>query len=104
MPQLILSSPFQRCVQTVAPLAGVHGLEVVEDDGLIPDRSPRAIRKAFDRVGDACVVCTHGEVIARLFDERVKCAKGAFWVVERRDGELRPMRYVGVPVRRRNTS
>lgn len=31
----VVSSPLQRCRQTVAPLAGAHGLEVALDDGFI---------------------------------------------------------------------
>jgi 8-oxo-dGTP diphosphatase len=103
-PRLIVSSPFERCVQTVEPLAEKLGLGIVEDGDFTPGPSTRAIRKAFGAVGNGTVVCTHGEVITRLFDEKVKCAKGAFWIVERKDGELRPIRYVGAPVPARDAS
>ena len=69
-PTTILSSPFRRCEQTVEPLAERLGLAVVVDDGrFTPNRSPKAVRKGFTDVGANSVVCTHGEVIAGLFDE-----------------------------------
>ena len=96
-PELILSSPFRRCVQTVEPLAQALELELVEDERFTPDRPAKAVREAFAEVAAGSVVCTHGEVIARLFADRVKCAKGASWVVERRDGKFVRLRYVEAP-------
>ena len=97
-PTTILSSPFRRCEQTVEPLAKRLGLAVVVDDGrFTPNRSPKAVRKGFTDVGANSVVCTHGEVIAGLFDEPVSCAKGAFWIVERRGDKFVPSRYVEAP-------
>jgi len=98
-PEAIVSSPFRRCVQTVEPLAGDLDLLIVEDDRFTPGSSERSVREAFLEVAANSVVSTHGEVIAMLFDERVRCAKGAFWIVERRNGELSPGLYVEVPAR-----
>jgi 8-oxo-dGTP diphosphatase len=100
-PELILSSPFRRCVQTVEPLADVLGLPVVEDIDFIPDRSAKAVRAAFGDVPTGSVVCSHGEVISRLLGGSVKCGKGAFWIVERRGGTFVPVRYVEAPGSRR---
>jgi 8-oxo-(d)GTP phosphatase len=99
-PELILSSPFRRCVQTVEPLAHTLGQNVAEDERFRPDCSARSVRVAFAEVPAGSVVCTHGEVIARLFDGRVKCAKGGFWVVSRRNGEFVPVLYVEAPAAR----
>jgi len=98
-PEAIVSSPFPRCLQTVEPLAGDLDLPVVEDDHFTPGRSEQSVRQAFLDVPASSVVSTHGEVITRLFDDRVRCAKGAFWVVERRDGTLSPTLYVEAPTR-----
>jgi 8-oxo-dGTP diphosphatase len=98
-PEAIVSSPFRRCVQTVEPLAGDLDLSIVEDERFAPGISEQSARQAFLEVPAGSVVSTHGEVIGCLFDERVKCAKGAFWVVERRSGKLSPSLYVGVPTR-----
>ena len=102
-PELIISSPFRRCVQTVEPLAQALGLPVVEDDAFTPDRSEKAVRAAFGEVPSGSVVCSHGEVIALLLGRGTKCAKGALWIVERRDGKFVPVRYVDAPVARQQT-
>ncbi len=39
------------------------------------------------------MVCTHGEVITLLLDG-AECAKGAFWIIERRNDRLIPVLYV----------
>ena len=99
-PEAILSSPFLRCVQTVQPLADELDLPISKDDRFTPGRTEASVRQAFLSIPANSVVSTHGEVIAHLFDERVKCAKGAFWVVERRDSQLLPTHYVEAPARR----
>jgi 8-oxo-dGTP diphosphatase len=95
-PSLILSSPFRRCLETVEPLAEAIDLDVVEDDRFSPT-SRAIVRDAFADVAADSVVCTHGEVIVRLLGREAQCAKGAFWVVERRDGNFFPLRYVKAP-------
>ena len=99
-PEAIVSSPFRRCLQTVEPLASDLDLPVAEDDRFTPGSSKRSVREAFLEAPASSVVSTHGEIIALLFDDRVKCAKGAFWVVERRDGKLAPSLYVEAPTQR----
>src|SRR3954453_19106109 len=95
-PSAIVSSPFRRCLQTVEPLAEAIDLAVVEDDRFGPNS--RAIaRDAFADVAADSVVCTHGEVIVRLLGRQAQCAKGAFWIVERRGGNFLPLRYVRAP-------
>ena len=96
-PKVILSSPFRRCVQTVVPLAERVGLDVVEDERFAPGHSSSSVRKAFGDVAANSVVCTHGEVISQLFDDPVRCAKGAFWIVERCGGKFIPSHYVEAP-------
>ena len=98
-PEAILSSPFLRCVQTVQPLADELDLPISKDDRFTPGRTEASVRQAFLSIPANSVVSTHGEVIAHLFDERVKCAKGAFWLVERRDDQLLPAHYVEAPAR-----
>ena len=99
LPEAIFSSPFRRCMQTVQPLADDLDLRIDEDARFTPGSPAEAVRDGLLDVPANAVVCTHGEVIAHLFDERVRCAKGAFWVVERRDGEFFPLHYVEAPAR-----
>ena len=92
-PSSIVSSPFRRCVQTVEPLAEAIQLAILEDDRFSPT-SRATVCDAFADVSAGTLVCTHGEVIVRLLGKQAQCAKGAFWVVERRDGKFIPLRYV----------
>jgi len=98
-PDTILSSPFRRCVQTVEPLAATLGLTIEEDERFTPDRTAAAIRRTFNDIPPNSVVCTHGEFISRLLANPPACAKGAFWVVERRKGKLSRLTYVEPPAR-----
>jgi phosphohistidine phosphatase SixA len=62
--QGIVSSLLLRCVESVMPLA------------------------------DATLVCTHGEVIERLFDGSVQCEKGGTWLIDSGPGHMRAITYV----------
>ena len=94
-PSTIVSSPFLRCTQTVAPLARRLGLNVEERHELTPATSALACAALLRSVPDRAIVCTHGELIKRLFE--LECEKGAFWIVRRENGELRPVDYVAHP-------
>jgi 8-oxo-dGTP diphosphatase len=63
----IRSSPTMRCVQTVEELAGQRGLPIRIDTRLGPDADLDDLL-ALIFVEDDVVLCTHGEIIARLFD------------------------------------
>ena len=95
-PSSIVSSPFRRCVQTVEPLAEAIELAIFEDDRFSPTTCRATVCDAFADVWPDGVY-THGEVIVRLLGKQAQCAKGAFWVVERRDGKFIPLRYVKAP-------
>jgi 8-oxo-(d)GTP phosphatase len=56
--QRVLSSPYVRCLQTVAPL----DLEIVSDDRL-GEGAPVEATRALLRDLDDAVACTHGDVI-----------------------------------------
>ena len=98
-PKAIVSSPYRRCVQTVEPLASDLNLPVMEDKRFASGTGPRLVRQAFLDVPASSVISTHGEIIALLFGDRVRCAKGAFWVVERYESKLSPRLYVEAPRR-----
>jgi broad specificity phosphatase PhoE len=106
----LLSSPTVRCIDTVAPLAAAHELNVEESETLAEGHGKQAadlVRELLDQGGDGDVVlCTHGDVIgevlarleqddARLDDDR--CQKGSVWALDR-DGKGRPRgRYLEPP-------
>jgi phosphohistidine phosphatase SixA len=64
----ILTSPAERCRQTVAPLARQRRLAVEPVEALGVDGTAGGVLGLL-RGGDleAAVLCTHGEVIARVF-------------------------------------
>ena len=90
----IVSSPFVRCVETVAPLAALLGLEVETSDALAEGAPVAPGIDLLEAVaGDNGVLCSHGDVIPALLDAlRARdglaipadfaCAKGSTWVIE----------------------
>jgi broad specificity phosphatase PhoE len=89
----IVSSPFQRCVQTVAPLAKRRGLEIEVDDRLAEGVGTAKVLGLLRSFGDTpTAVCTHSDVIRRLLSElnpRVKSGseklrrrKASTWLLE----------------------
>jgi 8-oxo-dGTP diphosphatase len=90
----ILSSPTERCRQTMVPLARERGLEVEHAGVLGLDADDgELLRLVGDPHFEAAVLCTHGEVIGRLLgrllagglrpDGAPRWAKGSVWVLNR---------------------
>jgi 8-oxo-dGTP diphosphatase len=76
----VVSSPYRRCVETVAPLAAALGVPVEQDERL----AEGAGRAALDLVHEEGVVaCTHGDVVENVAGRGLK--KGAAVVLQ--DGE-----------------
>ena len=93
----VLSSPAERCLQTVQPLAARLGRPVEPNEALGVDGSgARVLELLGDPALDEAVLCTHGEIIGEVFDELEKSGielsdprrwpKGCTWVLRRDDG------------------
>jgi phosphohistidine phosphatase SixA len=67
----VLSSPYVRCTQTVAPL----GLEIVPDERLAEGASLEETLELLRGLDDA-VACTHGDVIENVLCRSLKKGKG----------------------------
>ncbi len=67
----VVSSPYVRCTQTVAPL----GLEIVPDERLA-EGAPVEETLELLRDLDAAVACTHGDVIEAVLGHSLKKGKG----------------------------
>jgi phosphohistidine phosphatase SixA len=92
----ILCSPTVRCQQTVQPLARDRLLGIEPAAALGVDGDPTGILELFlaGRLGSA-VLCTHGEMIGRLFErlaghglvapEPLQWPKGSTWLLHRTD-------------------
>jgi 8-oxo-dGTP diphosphatase len=106
----LLSSPYARCIETMAPLALARGMvvEVREElaEGPIWEYAEKVVLEAAAE-GPAAV-CVHGEVmrelIAELAEREVPLsgdvadhAKGATWILGVVDGMIASARYVPPP-------
>lgn len=93
----VVTSPHVRCLETVQPLAESRGLEIECREALAPGASRADPARLIHALPDSAIVCTHREVIKRLFDGEIRCEKGGTWVLERRDGRLVPAEYLPPP-------
>ncbi len=100
----IVSSPYLRCRQTVAPLGDTLGIAVEVDDGLAEGSSPGEVQALIDAYGPGgLVLCSHGDVIGDILhrvasegadlDHPGRLAKGSVWVLEVREGRVHRGRY-----------
>ena len=94
----IVSSPFLRCRQTVAPLAEAVGIEVTVSEALA-EATP--IERSWDLlvsvVSGTAVLCSHGDVIPDLIRRaqlrgmhvpgKSGSAKGSVWTLQHWEGE-----------------
>lgn len=96
-PASVVSSPYARCVETVAPLAAAVGVEVATDWRLAEGAAAEAAYTLAESLGDGAVLCSHGDVIPALIAElearwaldlgaNPKFEKGSVWVLHRPDG------------------
>jgi 8-oxo-(d)GTP phosphatase len=90
----IVSSPYRRCIDSVRPLAAARSLEIELRDELAPEAPLAGAKALLDELRDSALVCTHREVIDRLFDGKIATEKGGTWVVERRRSRLVPVEYI----------
>jgi 8-oxo-dGTP diphosphatase len=103
----IVSSPFVRCVETVAPLGDRLGVEVERSDALAEGAPLADSLRLFEKCGaDDTVLCTHGDVLGNLLmhfshlgvdlgDDRIE--KGSVWVLDVVDGDVRRAEYQPPP-------
>jgi 8-oxo-(d)GTP phosphatase len=92
----MLSSPYLRCLQTVEPLAELLGLPVEACPELGEGTAGGTLDALMAGLRDEpedCIVCTHGDVAAKLVGAGAECAKGSVWTLEWRDDGLVPIRY-----------
>jgi 8-oxo-dGTP diphosphatase len=91
--QRVLTSPYIRCQETVAPLAKALGVKLEITESLAEGHGPDAMRLVRSLAHDKVALCTHGdvipEVLVTLADEdrldlgpRPRQAKGSVWVLE----------------------
>lgn len=104
--QHIVSSPYVRCIESVAPLASTRGLAIEVADGLAEeaplDEALAVVRK---HAAGGAVLCSHGDVIPMLLEHYARqgvdlgphpqCAKASIWVLDTTaGGDVTAARYV----------
>ncbi len=101
----ILTSPYQRCLQTAKPLENAIRLTAETDRRLSVDGSAGDVLNLIRELkGEAAVIITHGEVISAVMgslaadgldlDGPMEWKKGSVWVLEAKKGKIRSGRYV----------
>jgi 8-oxo-dGTP diphosphatase len=89
----VVSSPAERCLQTVQPLAGRLGRPVETDEALGVEGTAAGVLELLARPTlDRAVLCTHGELIGEVFAELQRAGlelsaparwpKGSTWILE----------------------
>ena len=89
----VLSSPAERCLQTVQPLAGRLGRPVEPNEALgVEGTGPGVLELLTSPALDRAVLCTHGELIGEVLDELQQAGlelpdpprwpKGSTWILE----------------------
>jgi broad specificity phosphatase PhoE len=107
-PQRILSSPYDRCLATVQPLASRLSLRVEPLEDLAEGNGAAAIALVRALAEEKVALCTHGDVIpdvlVALADEdrldlgpRPRQAKGSVWVLEADAGRYAKATYLAPP-------
>ena len=94
----LVSSPYERCLQTVQPLSAVLRQPVLEDERLGEAAGFEPALALIGELPDGSVLCSHGDVIPETIDalHRRGCAiigepnwrKASVWVLTHDDNGL----------------
>lgn len=104
----VLSSPYLRCTQTVAPLAIAVAVDVEESDALAEGMSRDAVELARALADSTAALCSHGDVIPRVLQTLViedeldlgadpRWQKGSSWVLDSDGRRFTSARYLPPP-------
>lgn len=107
-PKRLLSSPYVRCIETLAPLAAVTGLVVEEHPDLAEGAGNASVSLIRDLAGETAALCTHGDIVPEVLNALVAedemdlgsephWAKGSTWVLETAAGRFVEARYLAAP-------
>jgi phosphohistidine phosphatase SixA len=90
-PELLLSSPARRCLETLGPLATRLGIPVAVAEWLAEGAHAGEALRRLRRLGAPAAACTHGDLIWGVLEhlaregvdlgERPAAAKGSVWVL-----------------------
>ena len=108
-PVRLLSSPYVRCLETLAPLAAELGLEVEAVEELAEGRAYECLDLIRRLAGTDVALCTHGDVIPEVLLALVsedgldlgpypREAKGSVWVLDSAGSRFISASYIDAPV------
>jgi 8-oxo-dGTP diphosphatase len=96
-PTSLHSSPYERCIQTLAPLGQQSGLVIIEDERLAENNDFEPMLALLESCADGSVLCSHGDMIPMVTDALERrgmvvtgmrdSRKASIWVLER-DGDI----------------
>jgi len=103
----IFTSPFLRCVQTVAPLAHRLGLGYIDLPELAEGAPPEGAAALLRTAKKGTVICSHGDVLANLvghlaahgapINPKTEIQKAAIWKLTLDDGRVTKAKYIAPP-------
>lgn len=103
----IFTSPFLRCVQTVAPLAHRLGLGYIDLPELSEGAPPEGAAALLRTAKKGTVICSHGDVLASLvghlaahgapINPKTEIQKAAIWKLTLDDGRITKAKYIPPP-------
>ncbi len=94
----ILTSPYTRCIESVAPLGEALGIELEIRNELTEGAAVGATLELLqETAGETPVVCTHGDVILGLIGEGRETRKGSTWILEADGERFAPAVYLAPP-------
>jgi phosphohistidine phosphatase SixA len=107
----ILSSPYRRCIETVAPLGAALGLQIEIDDCLAEGPGGPALKLVRSLADESIALCSHGDIIPSVLSSiavedglslgpDAKCQKASTWILESggsTDGSFTSVSYIPPP-------
>ncbi len=100
----IFTSPYLRCIQTVAPLAHALGVGYVDLPELAEGAPPEGAAALVRTAKRGTVICSHGDVLQSLvghlaahgapIDPDTEIEKGGIWRLKLDDGRVTKAKYV----------
>jgi broad specificity phosphatase PhoE len=88
-----LTSPYRRCIETIAPAAAALGLAYEVDERLAEGPADGAIELVRSLSRSGAAICSHGDIIPAILEvvdredavvlgRDPRCQKGSIWILE----------------------
>ena len=105
--ELLLSSHYLRCRQTLEPLAERLGLPIQDEPRLVEGTPFREFLELVTTPAPPTAMCTHGDIVINLVDyllrrrltgpDQAGSSKASVWELEVEDGAIKAARYIPPP-------